>query len=94
MVSDTPCSDEKGSPYFTPHPHACLYSALRSPLRPESHPSTSSPRFADAERGVARWEEPVVARPLPCWLRPRRAPGAVAGRFLCVLCFVFFFFFF
>nr|KAF6311896.1 hypothetical protein mPipKuh1_009092 [Pipistrellus kuhlii] len=60
-----------GSPYPPPHPHACLSSALRSPWRPESHPSASSRCFAgDAERGVAQWEEPAVARPLPCWLRP------------------------
>lgn len=73
MVSDTPSSDGKGSPHFPPHPTpACS----RPPLTraPQSHPSTSSSCFADAERGVARWEESVVARPLPCWLRPPTGP--------------------
>lgn len=81
MVSDTPCSDGKGSPFFTPYPTpACNWSSPH-PCAPGEPPGYQLFLVLRRSAGVAPWEESVVAPPRPCWLHPRRTPGSVAGRF-------------
>lgn len=87
MVSDTPCSDGKGNPYFTTHPpQLCVNRPSLSPTYPRATPTPSSLVMQIQSAPEAQWEESAVAQPLPCWPNPTGLLGLWPEGFFISIC--------